>query len=88
MVSRYHFALGDVSQMTKYALSEKETQALLRNYNEGYSLDEMVELYFVSERTIYRILARYGVPKLDGNPRKDHRQKPRIPNRKGWMNDY
>lgn len=60
------------------ALDEKQRQALVVDYEDGFSPGELVERYGVSPRTVHRILADAEVPKVykARSKRKKRKRKP------------
>lgn len=55
------------------ALSAEKERELLVEYEDGWTIHELTIIYKVSTRTVYRILARNGVPLK--NPKKKRKRR-------------
>ncbi len=57
------------------ALSPEKEQALVVEYEDGWTVHELTIIYRVSERTVYRILARHGAPLAHKNKGRQRKRK-------------
>lgn len=60
----------------QWVLTQDRERELVDEYQDGWTVHELTIIYRVSERTVYRILARYDVPrqvKKRRTPRKQSR---------------
>lgn len=61
------------------ALTPEQERALIVEHEDGWSINELSVIYRVSERTVYRLLSDYKVPKSNKRKRKARAARKRKP---------